>query len=471
MPSKGVQFYSWIAVDGYRVIYTVPGDGNSRTHDRLHAWSSDEMEVEKHNMGLFEKTGRFQWVVQDGSGNQVATQWNEINPLTGNLGDGTMQTLPQMESIQTDHAIITYGFYDAGNGEVGLPSKDQCWVTVTPNWSSWLGGIAPDGSSQASKPFTTLVLPSSHDVGMNTMQNCNVILQSPGTNKALPKMLGAFGGVGSALLTAIGPVVGLVGPNIVTSLAITQKDPLSKILAIGARYFEFRPAHISNLLEGSELLEKLYFQHLLIPGMAYDEFLANIVAFLTENPTEIVVVQLRWDGVHDSCARPDDNELRTYLDNALGASNGSLEAGNLGDMNSSTIEQLRSAKKRLIMLQNVAQNSSYGDENSTLHPDPIVSTFENVASKQEGSDIAVFQCQATATNLVDVVIYSATFANTSTSPLLCTKPICDQKTLPWLLNDLPGNMSPTKLMVIMNDFFDGATADVAVQVSKRLLDR
>ena len=381
-----------------------------------------------------------------------------------------MQNLSQMRSITRDNIIVTFGFYDAGSGVYGLPNKDQCWVTVTPNWSNWMGSLAPFGSSQASRPFTTLALPTSHDVGMNSMQNADVILNNTQSNTIL-RILDLFGGLGAAILAALGPAVSLLGPNIVTALAITEKDPLSTILATGARYFEFRPAHMSSMLQGSPLQDKLYFQHLVIPGMGYDEFLSGIVTFLLANPTEIVVVQIRWDGVHDTCARPDDNELGSYLATALAAANGSIVAGSLADMsNGSTIDQLRAAKKRLIMLKEVSQDSSYGDANSTLTPGPIVQTFPSVASNEPGSDIAIFQCQATPTNITDVVVYSAAFANSSTSPLLCTKPICDQETLPWLQGNLPGNMSKTELMIIMNDFFDGATADVAITLSQKLLN-
>ena len=36
-------------------------------------------------------------------------------------------------------------------------------------------------------------------------------------------------------------------------------------------------------------------------------------------------------------------------------------------------------------------------------------------------ELVVWQCQATATNLKDVMVYAAVYANAVTSPLLCTK--------------------------------------------------
>lgn len=133
---------------------------------------------------------------------------------------------------------------------------------------------------------------------MNSMQNCEAILRHAGG--AVIRTLLAdnekYRQVLSNITDAVsGPAVAKLAPNIVSSLAITQKDSVENILALGARYFEFRPAFTHNELR-KHLPDKLYFQHSAIPGMAYDEFLRAVVRFLCDHPTEIVVVQLRWDG-------------------------------------------------------------------------------------------------------------------------------------------------------------------------------
>jgi hypothetical protein len=466
--SKGVHCYSWIAVEGCSVVFSVP-KGLVR-HDQLHGWKSAVLEVDSSNIpGMFNYVGTFEWRVLDGSGAELASAYNEINSLTGNLAGGTMNDLPQMQSIARNGVVVTFGFYDAGSGQFGLPNLDQCWVTVSPQWSNWMGVLAPPGSSQASKPFTSMVLPTAHDVGMNSMQNADLILSDTEDN-TIVKILTAFGPVGAGVLAAVGPAVSYLAPNIVTGLSITQKDPIDVLLQIGARYFEFRPAYVSNLLGGSALPQDLYFQHLLIPGMKYEEFLSGIIHFLTSNPTEVVVVQLRWDGVHDSCARPSSDELAERLSRCLASAQGSVIAGGITDLRESTIDGLRESKKRLLVLSESRQDSSYGDTaNATLTPESIVATYPAVATAEPGSDIAIYQCQATPTNIKDVVVYSAAFANASTSPLLCTKPICDQVTLPWLDENLPSPLSNTGLVVVMNDFFDGATADIAIRLSERCL--
>lgn len=41
--------------------------------------------------------------------------------------------------------------------------------------------IAPSDSEQAGRPFNKMVLPSSHDIGMNSMQTSHALLQQAGT--------------------------------------------------------------------------------------------------------------------------------------------------------------------------------------------------------------------------------------------------------------------------------------------------
>jgi hypothetical protein len=54
-------------------------------------------------------------------------------------------------------------------------------------------------------------------------------------------------------------------------------------------------------------------------------------------------------------------------------------------------------------------------------------------------------------------------ADIPTSPILATKPVCDNKTLPLLGLDA-GRISTREdgIVVLLNDFFEGSTADVAM---------
>ena len=99
----------------------------------------------------------------------------------------------------------------------------------------------------------------------------------------------------------------------------------------------------------------------------------------------------------------------------------------------------------------------------------IVAEFEKVnPNVQAGHPFTNLQCQATATNITDVVVYSVLAANADSSCLLATKPTCDEQTLPWIMANA-GRLDGGQLVVVMNDFFDGATADVAIEWSRRRL--
>jgi len=336
--------------------------------------------------------------------------------------------------------------------------------------------LVPPGSDKESKPFHRFVLPSAHDVGMNSMQSSEAILEKIGG--AIVSTLVNDNRVMSEITDAVsGPAIALIAPNIIFSLAITQKDTLNTMLAIGARYFEFRPAHCHKAVLpalGDALPDKLYFQHSAIPGMGYDAFLKDVVAFLSKNKSEIVVVQLRWDGVPPECARPTDQEKRDYLNEALRQANGEIVAGNVNDLRNATIGQLRREKKRLIVTKMIDSLSTYTDEgNATLNGDSIVAAFPKILTPEnrKGKAFINIQCQATATNVPRAVVLSVLEAGTTTSCILATKAICDSKTLPWCRDNVLKTCGNDHLVVLMNDFIDGGTADVAVHLSKQRLEK
>ena len=463
--SKGVQVYAYIAATGCQVEFCVPK--NTIVRNQLNQWSNDHLEVDSHNInGPFNYVGRFSFrVTRDGE--ELTSQWVNINTATGNLENGTMNSLAHTPSIVTDRIVITYGFYDAGSGKVGLPSSDQCYVTVTLNCSNWMGTLAPTGSSQADKPFSHFVLPAAHDVGMNSMQNTDTILQhSP---DQLLKLL-------ALSVPLIGTVFGTwaqgLSSDIIYGLAITQKDSLASMLAVGARYFEFRPAHLHKYILPLNIIpDKLYFMHACIPGMAYEQFLQDTVYFLSTHPSEIIVVQLRQDGVLSGCEPPSDSELQTYLDNALKSVNNSIAHGTLHDMRNLTTAQLRSQQKRLILFPATDVYSTYTDAgNATLNGDSIIAEYEKMnPDTEKGKALTNIQCQATASNIKEVLQYSVVASNASTSCLMATKAICDTKTLPWIRKNALEKLPAEQLTVIMNDFIDGATVDTAVELSRERL--
>lgn len=474
MPSKGIDTYTYIAVPGISIELSVPGKTVRRSD--LRVFQNEDLEVDKaHLGGLLATTGRFSFkVVRDEGGDVLTEQWIEVNALTGNAGNGSLHSISETQSVvhEPTNTIVSFGFYEAGGGYGGLPNRHQCYVTVTPNYGSWMGQVAPAGSRQADQPFRKFVLPAAHDVGMNSMVNCKAVLEHAGS--AVIMTLIKESKFAAQVADAItGKAIEAIAPNIVSSLAITQKDTLDVLLQLGARYFEFRPAHCHEaVLPTNALPEGLYFQHSAIPGMAYSAFLDDAVAFLQAHPDEVVVVQLRWDGVPDACKRPLEEDLRDNVSKALERTNGGIASGGVDDLRNCTLAQLRADRKRLLVLVNVDSLSTYTDEgNATTNGDSIVAGFEN-ALRPEAAQGKVFvniQCQATATNIPEAVVFSVLSASASTSCLLATKALVDAKALPWVRDNTVRTCGDDTLVVVMNDFFDGATADVAVELSRQRL--
>ncbi|KAK4098753.1 PLC-like phosphodiesterase [Parathielavia hyrcaniae] len=472
MPSKGVHTFTYIAVPGCSIELSVPGQ--TVKFDELHRFSNTAMEVEAFAISsFFDKRGRFIFKVFR-HGNQITEQWIDVNAITGNASGGTMESIANTPTIFHDDMLISYGLYEAGDGHDLLPNRHQCYITVTPNYANWIGSVAPPGSELENRPFRRLVLPSAHDVGMNSMESSEAVLRKVGgavvgelidDNRLLAQLADKISA----------DAIALIAPNIVFSLSITQKDSLDAMLQIGARYFEFRPARLHRaVIPTGALPDRLYFQHSAIPGMAYEVFLRDVVAFLRAHPTEIIVVQLRWDGVPDVCAKPSDDEKRQYLEEALREGGGDIVAGNLDDMKRCSIGDLRRDRKRLIMLDSVDSLSTYTDEgNATLNGDSIIDALPRVLNRdnQRGKAFINIQCQATASNIPRAVVYSVLEASVTTSCLLATKGLCDSKTLPWCRDNVLRTCDLDQLVVMMNDWIDGATSDVAIQLSRQRLER
>jgi hypothetical protein len=161
--------------------------------------------------------------------------------------------------------------------------------------------------------------------------------------------------------------------------------------------------------------------------------------------------------------------MNNHLNNILAASSGTIQHGTLDDMLQKTTSQLRSESKRLILFVNSDSFSTYTDEaNATINGDSLLAEFNNISPERQTGAFTNLQCQATATNIPDVVAFSVLNTNASSSCLLATKPICDSKLLPWIQRE-SGRLVDGKLVVVMNDFVDGATADVCVEWSRKRL--
>lgn len=472
MPSKGLSIYSYISMPGYQVEFSVPGPNGVIVNGPKDNFTCRALEMESHNIpGLRNFIGKFMWRVLR-NGEEVASAWNRINTFTGNLAGGDLVSTQHFSPLITDDAIITYGFYDAGHGEAGLTNRDQCYVTICPMTNKhWMGTVAPPGSPAAQKPFSRFVLAAPHDNGMNSMTNADLVLHSLGIDdipfiKELIPHLHFFSEFpDSALLHML--------PNIVYGVSVTQKKEIAVMLALGARYFEFRPAKLLPLFrKASGLPDKYYFQHACIPGIALDEFLEDQVEFLDANPTEIVVLHFRYDNILKDMQKPTNDEIDQILTDACGkAQNQPLHWGGR-ECFSKPIDELRQSGTRLIRVIMADKYDSWtADAYRTLSFEPILKRFESMNTEgQQSTDLTILQCQATSQSIKEVLVYSVLASNAATSCLTSTKAMNDLRTLPWIRQHALDRLEADRNIIIMNDFIDGATTDTSILLSKRRLD-
>lgn len=181
----------------------------------------------------------------------------------------------------------------------------------------------------------------------------------------------------------------------------------------------------------------------------------------------MVVVRLCWDGVVPDCERPTDAALAAFMTAALASSSTHLVPAGPESLHDS-IASLRATGKRLLCLTNAPKYDSYSDPAyATLSAQPILANLQAMTTAgQAGNDFTILQCQATPTNIKDVVVYSVLTANTSTSCLTETKAKLTSEILPWVKANALGRLGREECVVVMNDFLEGGTVDVAVGMSR-----
>ncbi|KAF9351282.1 hypothetical protein BGX26_010672 [Mortierella sp. AD094] len=468
MPSKGIDVYTYISVEGYEVEFTVPED--SVHHTSADNFTSKHLEMESSKIPGLVNIGRFEWRATY-NGETVASAYNDISANTGSVEGGTMTATVDFLPITTQNAIITYGFYSAGPGIAGLTNHHQCYVTISSRDNvSWMGAVAPPGSPQAQRPFSRFVLAAPHDNGMNSMTICDAIFAAANSDtmnelkKVFPP-LGWFDSLSDHILLQ-------KLPNIVYGLSITQKKEIPIMLELGARYFEYRPAKLLPAFRKvSNLPDKYYFQHACIPGLAFDEFLSQQVAFLDQNPTEFVVLHIRSDNIVADCLKPTEQEVSDMLTEACTEATRNHLTWGGHECFSQPIDALRQSGKRLICVMAAEKYDSWtAKAYATLTAEPIIAQFESMNTEgQQGTDLTILQCQATSQSIKEVLVYSVLSSQAATSCLTSTKANLDTQTLPWIRKNALDRLRAEKTIVIMNDFIDGATTDTSIMLSKQRL--
>lgn len=107
MPSKGVDYYSFIAIGETCVVFTGPKVGS--TTGVVNNFSQNHLEIESSNLPGLEYTGAFGWNVFR-NGLSLYSRSQDINSLTGNLGDGHLTPLMNTPAVIGADFTISYGF-------------------------------------------------------------------------------------------------------------------------------------------------------------------------------------------------------------------------------------------------------------------------------------------------------------------------------------------------------------------------
>ena len=151
----------------------------------------------------------------------------------------------------------------------------------------------------------------------------------------------------------------------------------------------------------SKLPNRYYFQHACIPGLVFDEFLADQVMCLDQNPTEIVVIHIRYDNILKECKKPAEEEIYQHLDAACSKFQNQPLTWGRRECFSKPIDSLRSMCQRIIVVIMVDKYDSWTSEAyATLKVDPVFARFDSMNTEgQESTDITVLQYQATSQSI------------------------------------------------------------------------
>lgn len=469
--SKGVDYYGFVSNsinETFQLAFQKPTSlGTSTTTISIPGENgiiSGNLQIAESDIGITSHTGRFQWSLAAGSHltgySPIANAYAEIAPSTGSIGASTLTNMLKTPSLINSQYAVSYGFYDSSFGAGSMTNQDQSYVYATPSQANWMGSIA---SQVGSSPFSSFVLPGAHDAGMFDT-TCLLTLQN---SDAFLNVMGTAAGIGVAAAQALAPDV---ITRIVINMAFTQKDTIATMLNLGVRYFDFRPGYC---MTDTQATGPLFHQHNFIPGYAFMSFLSDIITWLDNNPSEIVVVALGHSGFNESYMTASTSTLESQINMAMDSAN-SFITGNKLDL-STSYNELIAQRKRLIFLSqygfesdpsqspelsliyDASKYDSYTDAYQTTDVNVILNALNAMnESGQSGSDYTVLQLQGTASGASGGIFASAASMSNASSPLMSTKAQFDSKTYSWLQSNVPSKFSNNQLLVCLNDFADNA---------------
>lgn len=106
MPSKGVDYYSFIATDSTSIVFAGPKVGSTTTS--ANNFQKNHLEIDSHNLPWNTFIGTFAWkILLDGGSLFLREQ--QIDSLTGNLDKGDLTPLMSTPAVIGPNYTISYG--------------------------------------------------------------------------------------------------------------------------------------------------------------------------------------------------------------------------------------------------------------------------------------------------------------------------------------------------------------------------
>ncbi|WP_024302346.1 hypothetical protein [Pseudogulbenkiania sp. MAI-1] len=481
--SKGIDIYGYVSNPSYTITAETRGNDDltfSQADDPLiGSMQHGHREIDSGNIDWDERTGRFTLQAKV-NGSKALTRYAEIAPSTGNLGDTDMGNMLDTNSvIAPGRYAVSYGFYDAGHNQ-----SHQAYLYLTEDHSHWMGNLAAAKPAVLEAPFGKFVLPGAHDAGMFTgLGNAGeardlihrLIVHYGDSEKAAAAIITALG-LGAASFPVLGPTLttALVAALVLlettdtplralVNLGYTQKEPISTQLALGTRYFDFRPGYNASFYRKDDLLRH---QHAFIPGCRFDDFLRRVVEFLGSHSQEIVVVNIKYDGFLENGMKPAGSEITRYLGTALAGKG--IALGDRTDLQTSYQELLDSRKRLIVLEGNDHCRDSYSDSGyATNDPASVIACLDQTLAQPE-QDWTVLQLQATYTATTEGIAKAIATFSDAASPLLSTKARFDHATYPWVADRRHvADRCGGRLLVLLNDFVDNALTSHCLAITRQ----
>ncbi|KZO92409.1 PLC-like phosphodiesterase [Calocera viscosa TUFC12733] len=454
MLRKGIDVYCYVSLPGAYVNFSLPGKDIIR-RDSSQNFTGNQLDLEWPHAD-WRGRGCFKWTVFGQAGNVLVSREVTVNAMTGSMYGASSIAPFDTPAVMKDDHCVCYGYYVAGKGVLGLSDRHQIWVTVTPRRDNWMGDLIPPGSAIEQRSFSLFVLPGTHNAGMNTMDKISAFMR----NQTKAPIIGAT----AVKFTKLSS---LLAWRCIHNLAITQKESVTDMLKIGTRMFDFRPAFLYGVSAAkARSIENVYATHARIPGISMAKFLKELVSFLEDNTTEIVVLCLKHGGSR-GCEKPTRTQLKWALESAFPAS---IQVGWGYAFLGKSVAELRASKTRVIIPEGAKGFDTWkGENHRAFSPEKIINNvFEKLTTERQAeAHITRLRCALTPTATGRGIIAHSAISGPSSSPLMEVKARSDIKTLKWIRDHALERLKADTSITVGNDFIDGQTVDACVSLSAR----